>query len=65
MAKGKCENAILYNCENCKLPDCTYDGILKHEKMEISQRDSNYLSSIKIIKPKPTRASMRRGMTYT
>ena len=60
---AKCKNQTPYDCENCQMPDCTFDGILKHEKMEISQRDNNYLSSVQIIKPKPTKASARRGMS--
>ena len=59
----KCKNQTPYDCDNCQMPDCTFDGILTVEKQMIMQRDVNYFSSATVVKPKPVKASKRKGMS--
>ena len=54
---SKCE--YNYNCPKCEAPDCTFNGILPEERLEMKERDIKFMSYGVVHKGRPQKAKNR------
>ena len=54
---SKCE--YNYNCPKCEAPDCTFNGILPIERLEMKERDIKFASYGIVHRARPQRAKRR------